>query len=116
MTSDIAPNRDRSVPDRVAGLDMHAQKWDGDGLVPAHLLGAWEAVYRDYVSTSDRIDPRNIHDRQILAQVSARVAVTWRQLAEAPGIKWCLVASFSTAAEAMEQQARDWGFRGLRSL
>ena len=78
------------------------------GLAPAHLLSAWEAVYRDYVSASDRTDGKNVQDRQVLAQLSARVAVAWRRLAEAPGVEWWLVAAFSTAAEAMEQQARDW--------
>lgn len=84
--------------------------------VPAHLLGAWEAVYRDYVSASDHTDLKNVRDRQLFAQLSARVAVTWRQIAEAPGLDWWLVAAFSTAAEAMEHQAQDCGIRGRRSL
>lgn len=116
MTSDFVPCRERSEPDRVTALDVPVPERGSVGLVPAHLLGAWEAVYRDYVSVSSRTNARNIRDRQELAQLSARVAVTWRRLAEVPGIEWWLVAAFSTAAEAMEQQARDWGVGGRRSL
>jgi hypothetical protein len=112
MTSDFLPGRDRSEPERVAVLDMNVPR----DLLPAHLLGAWEAAYRDYASTSDHMDAKSIRDRQALAQLSARVAVTWRRLAETPGAEWWLTAVFSTAAEAMEQQARDWGLCGRRSL
>ncbi|MGB3438575.1 MAG: hypothetical protein WBA97_07450 [Actinophytocola sp.] len=82
--------------------------------VPAYLLSAWEAVYRDYVSTH-RVNAMNVRDREVQAQLSARVAVAWRRLAEAPQVEWWLVAALSTAAEAMEQQARDWATRGRRS-
>ena len=116
MTSDFATRHDRSDPGRVSALDVNVPERGGGGLVPAHLLDAWEAVYRDYASASDRTDPRNVQDRQVLAQLSARVAVTWRRMAEAPGVEWWLVAAFSTAAEAMEQQARDWGTHGRRPL
>jgi hypothetical protein len=115
MTSDFVPCRDRSAPERGTVLDLNTPESGGRGLVPAHLLRAWEAAYRDYVSASDRADV-NVQDRRGLAQLSARVAVTWRRLAEAPGVEWWLVAAFSTAAEAMEQQARDLGIRGRRSL
>jgi hypothetical protein len=113
MTSDFVPRHDGSDPRRATVLDLNAAR-RGDGDV-AHLLGAWEVVYRDYVSASAHTDPSNVHDRQVLAQLSARVAVTWRRLAEASRNEWWLVAAFSTAAEAMEQQARDWGMRGRRS-
>jgi hypothetical protein len=116
MTSDFVPCRDRSAPERRTMLDLNVPEWGGGGLVSPHLLSAWEAVYRDYVSASDRLDAKNVQDRQVLAQLSARVAVTWRRLAEAPEVEWWLVAAFSTAAEAMEQQARDLGTRGRRSL
>lgn len=116
MTSDFVPRHDRSEPGCVSVLDVNAPERSGGDLLPAHLLDAWEAAYRDYVSASDRTDPKNPQDRQVLAQLSARVAVTWRRLAEAPGVEWWLVAAFSTAAEAMEQQARDWSARGRRSL
>lgn len=114
MTSDVVLCRDRSQPTGGTVLEANAPEWGGRGLVPAHLLHAWETVYREYVSTSDRMDSKNIRDRNELARLSARVAVTWRRLAEAPGTAWWLVAVFSTAAEAMEQQARDWGARGRR--
>jgi len=107
MTSDFVPCRDRSAPERGTVLDLNTPD-----LVPAHLLREWEAAYRDYVSASDV----NVQDRRGLAQLSARVAVTWRRLAETPGVEWWLVAAFSTAAEAMEQQARELGTRGRRSL
>jgi hypothetical protein len=112
MNSDFVPCRDRSAPERGTMLDLNVPEWGGGGLVPAHLLSAWESVYRDYVSAS----AATVQDRLGLAQLSARVAVTWRRLAEAPGVEWWLVAAFSTAAEAMEQQARDLGTRGRRPL
>jgi hypothetical protein len=84
------------------------------GIVPAHLLRAWEAVYRDYAA-SDRADVKNPRDRREQAELAARLAVAWRRLAEAPGIEWWLVAAFSTAAQAMEQQAHDWAPPGRRS-
>ena len=85
------------------------------GLVPAHLLRAWEAVYRDYTAASDRVDIENPRDRRTQAELSARLAVAWRRLAAAPGVEWWLVAAFSTAAQAMEQQAHDWAPPGRRS-
>lgn len=103
MTSDFGRHHDRSV----SGVTP-PERSDGD-LVPAHLLSAWEAAYQAYVSVPGRTAPRNAHDRQELARLSAQVAIAWRQLASAPGTEWWLVAAFSTAAEAMEQQARDMG-------
>lgn len=82
--------------------------------VPAPLLRAWEAVYRDYAS-SDRVDVRIARDREEQARLSARVAVAWRRLADAPGVEWWMRAAFATAAEAMERQAHDWAVRGRRS-
>lgn len=82
--------------------------------VPAPLLRAWEAVYRDYVS-SDRVNARSIRDREEQAQLSARVAVTWRRMAEAPGVDYWLMVALYTAAEAMERQAHDWAPHGRRS-
>lgn len=83
--------------------------------VPAPLLRTWEAVYRDYVSSSARVNPQNIRDREEQAQLSARIAVAWRRLSEAPGVEWWMQAAFATAAEAMEQQAHDWAVRSRRS-
>lgn len=109
MTSDFGPRHDRSVSGHVSVSDVNAPERSSGDLVPAHLLSAWEAAYRDYVSLPGSTAPRNVHDRQALARLSAQVAVAWRRLAAAPGTKWWLVAAFSTAAEAMEKQARDMG-------
>jgi hypothetical protein len=79
-----------------------------DGVVPARLLGAWEAAYRDYVAAVAQMDARNVIDGEVMAGLSARVAVTWRRLAASPGVAWWLVAVFTTAAEAFEEQARAW--------
>jgi hypothetical protein len=116
MNSDFAPCRDRSAPERGPVLDLNVPEWGGEGFVHSHLLKAWEAVYRDYVSASDRTNAKNIRDRQVQAELAARVALAWRRMAEAPEVEWWLVAAFSTAAEAMEQQAQDWSVRGRRSL
>jgi hypothetical protein len=98
MTSDFVLSRD-----------------DGDA-VPAHLLTAWEATYRDYLAVSERMDNRDVGSREDLPQISARVAVAWRRMGEAtPEVAWWLRAVLFTAAEAMEQQARVMGIRARRS-
>jgi hypothetical protein len=108
MTEDFVLSHDRPVPHRRTLLDVTAPDGSGGDLVPARLLGVWEAAYREYVSASAQMNLKNDHDRQALAQLSVRVAVAWRRLAETPGVAWWLVTAFSTAAEAMEQQAQDW--------
>lgn len=91
---------DVNAPVRV--VEVH----NGDA-VPAYLLTAWEAVYRDYLDASERMDNRAIGSREALSQKSARVAVAWRRMAEAtPEGAWWLRATLLTAAEAMEHQAR----------
>lgn len=84
----------------------------GADLVPAELLRVWEDVYRDYVATSRLMDSGDAGKREVLARLSAQVAVTWRRMADGmPGGEWCLKAALLTAAEAMEHQARDWSGR-----
>ncbi|MFC4856765.1 hypothetical protein [Actinophytocola glycyrrhizae] len=86
----------------------------GADLVPADLLRVWEGIYRDYLATSQLMDNGDIGKREVLARLSAQVAVTWRRMADTvPGSEWWLRAALLTAAEAMEHQAGDWcGRRG----
>jgi hypothetical protein len=109
-TLDIVRHEPRTERVAAVGPDVECSC-----LVPGHLLSAWEAVYRDYAAASDRVDGSNLRHRDVQARLAAQLAVTWRRLANAPGIDWCLAAAFSTAAEAMEWQARDWARHGRRS-
>jgi hypothetical protein len=81
--------------------------WPEEGveMVPEHLRNAWEAAYRDYVAMAQQPNTIRRQDRVKMAQLSARVAVTWRRIANTPGLEWSLVAAFGTAAEAFERQA-----------
>ncbi|GAB1515662.1 hypothetical protein [Actinophytocola sp. KF-1] len=89
-----------------------AADMSGTDLVPADLLAVWEDIYRDYLATSHLIDSGDPGKGQVLSQLSARLASTWRRIAEAmPGGEWCLRAALLTAAEAMEHQAGDWDRR-----
>lgn len=84
----------------------------GADLVPADLLHVWEEVYREYLATSQLMDNGDVGKREMLARLSAQVAVTWRRMADTvPGSRWWLQAALLTAAEAMEHQARDWSGR-----
>lgn len=89
---------------------------NGGDLVPEDLRRVWEGVYRDYLATSELLDAGDVGKREVLARLSAQVAVTWRRMADAvPGSEWWLSAALLTAAEAMENQAHDWSGRRGRS-
>jgi hypothetical protein len=73
-------------------------------MVPDVLVERWQAAYRAYNAAGG--------DRAELARLSAAVAVAWRDIAAVPGLAWWLVAALSSAAEAFERQAQDWGRGG----
>lgn len=89
---------------------------NGGNLVPADLRRVWEGVYCDYLATSELLDAGDVGKREVLARLSAQVAVTWRRMADTvPGGEWWLSAALLTVAEAMENQAHDWSGRRGRS-
>lgn len=69
-------------------------------MVPGDLVQGWEVVYREYMSASGRVQ---------MSRSSAKVAAAWREMAATPSLEWWVVAALTTAAEAFEEQARDWG-------
>jgi hypothetical protein len=86
-----------------------AAPWLKDvGTLQQGLLQAWEFVYRDYMAAAERLDTMAPQNRLTLAELSANVAVAWRRMAVSPGVEWWAVAAFNAAAEAFEQQAREW--------
>jgi hypothetical protein len=90
MTSNFIPCRDRSQTTAGTVVDVdapaRAAEMSGESLMPAHLLSAWEAAYQDYRSTLDRMDTHNVRNRDVLAWLSAQVAVPWCRLATSPGV------------------------------
>jgi hypothetical protein len=86
-----------------------AAPWQNDvGTLPQGLLQAWEGVYRDYMAAAERLDTIAPQNRHVLAELSANVAVAWRRMAVSPGVEWWIGAAFNAAAEAFDQQAREW--------
>jgi hypothetical protein len=85
-----------------------AAEMNGADLVPVAMLRVWEDVYRDYLAASLQMDAGDVGKEQVLAHSSARLAVTWRRMADVvPVGEWWLRAVLLTAAEAMEWQAGD---------
>jgi hypothetical protein len=79
------------------------------GRVPAELLAIWERVYREYLSVAQSpVTATSMAHRQEMSQRSADVARVWRDMAAIPGLEWWLVTALTAAAEAYEQQARDF--------
>ncbi|OQO93021.1 hypothetical protein B1813_13040 [Saccharomonospora piscinae] len=72
---------------------------------------AWEDAYRRYGTASERvartrrIDTQAAHD---MAAASRDVASAWRSIASGPDLPWWLLAALDSAAQAFEQQSRDW--------
>ncbi len=72
---------------------------------------AWEEAYRRYGVTSDRVartqevDTATAHD---MALASREVAAAWRSIAANPDLPWWTLAALESAAQAFEEQARDW--------
>lgn len=70
----------------------------------AELVQRWEAAYSEYV-TADRLQASEPNPMK-MARLEWAVASAWRDLGATPGLPWCLVASLTTSAEAMEGQSR----------
>jgi hypothetical protein len=46
-----------------------------------------------------------------MARASRDLAVVWREMAAEPDMPWWLVAGLGAAAQAFDNQARDWAAR-----
>lgn len=78
------------------------------GMVPEELVQAWQVVYGEYLSVAQ--SPAATWAAQTeLARSSAGVAAAWRDIVATPGLTWWLVAALTSAAEAFERQAQEWG-------
>ncbi|MGH3757275.1 MAG: hypothetical protein ACRDTB_05800 [Actinophytocola sp.] len=78
------------------------------------MVRRWEAVYREYGSASERVTTAEPGDRAIarhMARASQDVAAVWREMTAASDLPWWMVAALVAAAQAFEQQAKDWTAR-----
>lgn len=72
-------------------------------MITEELRDRWEAAYRLYTDTVDS------HGAHATASASWQVARAWRDIAEHAGsLPWWLRAALETAAEAYEEQAREF--------
>ncbi|GLZ38523.1 hypothetical protein Acsp05_21470 [Actinokineospora sp. NBRC 105648] len=82
--------------------------------VPGEMVKRWQEAYRRfgqaYEATAKR-PPGDVNAARELAEASWNVAVLWREIAGTAGLPWWLLASLNAAAQAFEQQARDWNAR-----
>jgi lysozyme family protein len=75
------------------------------------LVAAWESAYRRYGQVSEwstRSPERDPAVAWQMASSSAAVAATWRQIAGSTQLPWWLLAAVDSAAQAFEDQAREW--------
>jgi hypothetical protein len=96
----------RSAPPR--------RKGSGVVMVSETLVRRWEAVYREYGLASQLVSTAEPGDRAIarhMARASQDVAAVWREMTAGSGLPWWLVAALGAAAQAFEQQAKDWSAR-----
>lgn len=99
-----------------AGRPLAPARREGSGVVMMSepLVTRWEAVYRDYGLASEMVDSSEPGDGAVarhMARASRELALVWREMAGEPHLPWWLVAGLRAAAQAFENQARDWGAR-----
>lgn len=86
--------------------------------MPSPLLVArWEAAYRLYGEASEQAARAEAGDRgaaEAVAASSWQVASLWREMATETGLSWWALAALRAAAQAFEQQARDWHARATQ--
>lgn len=83
--------------------------------MPEAMVQEWQAVYRDYIAAAQTRNPTP-EERRNIALLSAAVATAWRQMATTPNLEWWTTAALTAAAEAFEQQAKEWGDAAGRAL
>src|SRR5690349_10495485 len=79
--------------------------------MPKKQVSAWEAAYRAYRDASDAVARSRGGSPDIareMAAASRLVAHTWRGLVGDPDQPWWVVAAVGSAAQAFEEQAREW--------
>jgi hypothetical protein len=90
------------------------RKGSGVVMVTERLVRRWEAVYREYGLASEMVGTAEPGDRAVarhMARASFDVAAVWREMSAEPDMPWWLVAALVAAAQAFEQQAKDWTAR-----
>src|SRR5262245_24734207 len=83
-------------------------------MVTERLVRRWEAVYREYGLASEMVGTAEPGDRAVarrMARASHDVAAVWREMSAEAGMAWWSVAALVAAAQAFEQQAKDWAAR-----
>jgi hypothetical protein len=79
--------------------------------MPNKQVSAWESAYRAYRDASDAVARSRGTNPEVareMAAVSWSVAHAWRALAGDPEQPWWVVAAVGSAAQAFEEQAREW--------
>ncbi|WP_199433868.1 hypothetical protein [Qaidamihabitans albus] len=83
-------------------------------MVTKKQVRAWEEAYRHYGATSDLVARTREVDAataQDMASASWAVAAAWRSIAGNRDLPWWMLAGLESAAQAFEEQARDWQAR-----
>jgi hypothetical protein len=83
-------------------------------MVSERLVRRWEAVYREYGLASETVSTAEPGDRAVarhMARASRDVAAVWREMTAEAGMPWWSVAALVAAAQAFEQQSKDWAAR-----
>jgi hypothetical protein len=91
-----------------------ASSAEATAVVPARLVGRWEAAYRQYGQASElaaRSAAGDPQAAQAVASASLEVAAAWREMTGTTGLPWWALAALRAAADAFEQQARNWRAR-----
>lgn len=84
--------------------------------VPPGLVGRWEVAYRQYGDATIYAGKSVAGDRaaaEVLASASWQVASLWREMTASAALPWWALAALRAAAEAFEQQARDWHAKAM---
>lgn len=83
-------------------------------MVSEDLVEGWEAAYRRYMEAS-KISVVSFAGNPDVARemmmASHGVATAWHEMESTPDLPWWTLAALSTAAQAFEQQAKEWSVR-----
>jgi hypothetical protein len=83
-------------------------------VIALSLVEGWESAYRAYGQASEalgRLGEQHPGATRGMACASAAVALAWRRIAGGSQLPWWMLAAVESAAEAFEEQARDWDAR-----
>ncbi|MGW5053147.1 hypothetical protein [Actinokineospora sp. NPDC004072] len=77
---------------------------------PQESRERWEAAYRRYAAAGESTGPF-ARQAELTAAASWEVARAWREIAQSASWPWWLSAALDAAAEAYEDQAREYDRR-----